>query len=435
LVTLAVTASPAWAQWPQWGGPNRDFKVEATGLANEWPSDGPRTIWHRTLGTGYSAVVADAGVLYTMYRTKKTDAHEYTIALDAKTGETLWQERDLAAVPASLPEHQRTEFTGPNATPLVVGDRLFTVGRNALLNCRKRSDGTIIWKHDLVGEFGAEIPNCGFSASPLAYKDTIVLPVGRAEGDEREGYSLIAFDQESGAIVWHQHTFRIGHSSPILITFGGQDQLVLCTVSALIGVDPATGALLWEYSPPGEAQFQMVRATPVWDGKDTLVLSEWETGYAIRLTKNAGTTSAELLWTTRKAPLDMGTPILTDELLIGSRAGMNGPLVGQDPLTGKRLWLERAFQTTVLVAGGDKLIMLDSKGQLGLATATRQGLTIHSRCQLTTQYSFTAPTLVGTTLFVRDERHIMALDLSHASTGDTARAAKETPSGAKEQTG
>ena len=50
-------------------------------------------------------------------------------------------------------------------------------------------------------------------------------------------------------------------------------------------------------------------------------------------------------------------------------------------------------------------------GAVSHVTATQDGLTIHSQCQLTEKYSLTAPTLVGKTLYVRDEKHIMALDL------------------------
>ena len=66
---------------------------------------------------------------------------------------------------------------------------------------------------------------------------------------------------------------------------------------------------------------------------------------------------------------------------------------------------------SVAMGGEGKLIVLDHKGLLGLSTATREGPTIHSQCQITEQYSFTAPTLVGTTLYVRDEKDILALDL------------------------
>ena len=89
--------------------------------------------------------------------------------------------------------------------------------------------------------------------------------------------------------------------------------------------------------------------------------------------------------------------------------------LGLDARTGERLWMDRKFRSTVLVAAGDKLIILNSAGNLGLATATREGITLHSQCPLTEAYSLTAPTLVGTTLYVRDEKHILALDLVAAA--------------------
>ena len=87
LAVLAVLqTNPASAQWPQWGGPDRNFSVDVTGLAETWPDDGPKKLWTRPLGDGYSTIVADDGVLYTMYR---NDPAEFTIALNAKTGETI----------------------------------------------------------------------------------------------------------------------------------------------------------------------------------------------------------------------------------------------------------------------------------------------------------------------------------------------------------
>jgi hypothetical protein len=54
--------------WRQWGGPNRNFIVDASGLADGWPESGPRVIWTRPLGAGHSAILADGGRLFTMYR-------------------------------------------------------------------------------------------------------------------------------------------------------------------------------------------------------------------------------------------------------------------------------------------------------------------------------------------------------------------------------
>lgn len=56
-------------------------------------------------------------------------------------------------------------------------------------------------------------------------------------------------------------------------------------------------------------------------------------------------------------------------------------------------------------------MLLDQDGRLTLATATPKGLTVHSQCQVTERYSLTAPTLVGKTLYIRDLKRILALDL------------------------
>jgi hypothetical protein len=115
----------------------------------------------------------------------------------------------------------------------------------------------------------------------------------------------------------------------------------------------------------------------------------------------------------------MGTPVLVGDMLFGGKRSTNmiAPLLGVDLQTGKRLWLERVFPQAVVVSGGGKMVVLDHKGQLGLVTVTREGLTVHSQCQVAEQYSFTTPTLVGTKLYVRDEKHIMAFDLSAAANG------------------
>jgi len=417
LLTFCLSMAPG-AQvsdngWQQWGGPNRDFNVETSGLAEEWPEDGPRKLWQRELGTGFSSIVVDDGRLFTMYRKNKKDAPEYTIALDATTGKTLWQEQTLAAVPPDTLDYGH-DFSGPNSTPLIVGDRLFAVGRNAMLHCRKKTDGTVLWKRDLRKEFGAETQVCGYSPSPLAFGDTIILPMGRAEDDKREGSSLVAFDQATGDVVWQRHTFRIEHSSPILVTLGGRQHLVQCTRRALIGVDPANGDLLWEYVYPDAEKHKGIFATPVWDGKDVVMFSSRELGVAVKLTAGEERTTATLLWSNDKTALGMATPLLIGDMLVGPQRGTGSPdtqFLGVDVRTGKQLWAEQVFPTSVVVGGQPSLVILDHEGMLGLATATREGLEIHSRHQLTESYSLTPPTLVGNTLYVRDEKQIMALDL------------------------
>src|SRR5215475_8477121 len=67
LLWSSDTASAQTANWPQWGGPQRNFMVDAKGLAESWPASGPKRLWSRALGEGHSSVVVEADRLYTMY--------------------------------------------------------------------------------------------------------------------------------------------------------------------------------------------------------------------------------------------------------------------------------------------------------------------------------------------------------------------------------
>jgi hypothetical protein len=65
-----------------------------------------------------------------------------------------------------------------------------------------------------------------------------------------------------------------------------------------------------------------------------------------------------------------------------------------------------------IVGAGDKLILLDEEGTLALATPGDTGLTVHGKASVLESLAWTAPTLAGTTLYLRDRTQIVALDLS-----------------------
>ncbi len=90
MLLLAVTS----ADWAQWGGPSRNFQLNS-GLPDAWPSDGPKRLWKRDLGPGFSSIVTDGKTLYTLF---KRDKDTVIVALDAATGKTTW-ERALDAQP------------------------------------------------------------------------------------------------------------------------------------------------------------------------------------------------------------------------------------------------------------------------------------------------------------------------------------------------
>src|SRR5215471_1523751 len=163
---LVCLLAASMGDWPQFGGPHRNFTADSTGLASSWPASGPRKLWTRPLGEGYSGIAVDGGALLTMYR--KGD-QEVAIALDAATGKTLWEYPYSAGIGRMAMENG----LGPHTTPLVVNDRVYTVGINAILNCLDKKSGKLVWSKDLYKEFpGSTHMDRGYSTSPVLYKNT-----------------------------------------------------------------------------------------------------------------------------------------------------------------------------------------------------------------------------------------------------------------------
>ena len=90
-----AAAAPALAQapktspglpWTQWGGPHRNFQTDAAGIKDRWPASGPKVVWKRPLGEGYSSPAVENGLLYTMYG---KPGEEIVISAEAATGKAL----------------------------------------------------------------------------------------------------------------------------------------------------------------------------------------------------------------------------------------------------------------------------------------------------------------------------------------------------------
>jgi len=374
--------------------------VETSGLADSWPDGGPPKLWSRELGDGYATIVADGDRLYTMYR---RDDKEIVVALDARSGGTVWE----FSYDSPHTELMDQFGPGPHSTPLVVGDRLYTVGINVVLHCLDKRSGEVHWKRDLVADFKAPIPERGYASSPIAYRGTIVIPVG---GEKGQG--LMAFRQSDGELVWKSLDAEVAYSSPILVDVDGRQQLVVVASTQLAGLDPASGELLWSQDFGGEANNL---ASPLWTGDDLLFVSAaYESGSrTIKLNRENGQVVPQELFYSRKLRIHHGNAIRVGDYVYGS-SGDFGPafLVCMNVRTGEVMWRERGFAKATFVYGDGKIILLDENGQLALATVTPQGVTIHSKCEVTEPHSWAAPTLAGTKLYVRDRKHIMAFDLS-----------------------
>jgi outer membrane protein assembly factor BamB len=386
-------------EWPQWGGPNRDFKVAAQGI--NWAGGAPKQLWSRSLGEGHSAILVDGPRLYTMY---SSGAREVVIALDAATGRTLWEfpyeaiTRGMSLEPGN----------GPHSTPLIVGNLIYCVGVKGTMHALDKSNGRMVWKHDLWTEYGGHFFDRGYSSSPVAYKNTIIVPVGG-----KSGQCLMAFDQQTGNVVWKNVNFTPAPASPIIINVGGQDQVIHFGSNEVYGADATNGNLLWSY--PHKTDYGLNISTPVWDAADGLLFisSAYGTGSrALQLTRSGNQTTAKQVWANNRMKVHFGNAMRLGDLVYGSSSD-SGPafFTAINVKNGQIAWQDRALARASFVLADNKFVILDEDGTLAVASPGQGGLQIQAKAPVMKNVAWTVPTVVGTKAYLRDRRTIVALDL------------------------
>jgi hypothetical protein len=109
--------------------------------------------------------------------------------------------------------------------------------------------------------------------------------------------------------------------------------------------------------------------------------------------------------------------MFTNGLRIGRRvyvaSGDFGPvpLTAVDVETGHIAWRDRSFTRANLLKAGDRAVVLDEEGMLGLVTLSPQGLQVHAKHRPVEDLARTVPSLVGDRLYVRTPRGILAVEL------------------------
>jgi outer membrane protein assembly factor BamB len=404
-----LAARQTAADWPQWGGPTRNFMSPSTGLASAWPASGPKKLWSRALGEGHSAIVVEGGRLYTMYRplgalaVVRRAQEEVVTAIDAATGKTIWEYR----FPSPTAGVNFTEGAGPHSTPLVTADRVFAAGSRKELMALNKANGQVVWSHDMIKEYNAGSPDRGYAPSPLLFGDNVIVPMGGA------GQALAAFNMKTGALAWKAGDVDFSPASPLIIDVDGQKQILYFAGNAVAGFDPATGRTLWSHQH--KTDWGLNISTPVWSPSDHLLFisSAYGTGSRVlELRQAGGKTTATEKWFNNRMRIHIGTAIRVGNHVFGS-SGDFGPafLTAVDVNSGRVAWQDRSFARAQLVHADGKLVILDEDGTLGLATVSPTGLQVLAKASILDHLSWTPPTLSGTRLFVRDRKTLASYEL------------------------
>jgi outer membrane protein assembly factor BamB len=329
---------------------------------------------------------------------------EIVLAADANTGKTLWEYRYDARI---RPGMGMENGLGPHSTPLVTENGVYAIGILGNLVCLDKKSGKRAWSHDLYNEYHGTFFDRGYAPSPIAYKNLVIMKIGG------EGHSLVAFDQKTGAVAWRTaQKFANSPATPLVISVDGQDQLVAPMSDDIVGLDPTNGQLLWTY--PHSTSWGLNISTPVWGEGNLLFISSAYNGGScvIRLSRANGKAGVEKIWASNKIRVHFSTAVRVGDTVYGSSGDFGpAPLTAVDVKTGKIAWQDRNFSKASFVYADGKFIVLDEDGNLALADFSPQGLKVLSRAALMHSNAWTAPSLAGSRLYLRDRATMVALDL------------------------
>ena len=387
---------------------------------------------HRTLGHRRGRRAAVHAVPRGNGRAKlgPWDAEEAVVALDAKTGQTIWEHKYPS---------RRQDFSfgaGPHSTPLVVGNRVFTIGTNQEMFAFDAATGKVLWSHDFIKEFNSpELlirPECEdrlrLQPDRVPRHDHLQRRRARAVGDgvsserRRRGVEERRFPDLGGRADPH----RAGRPAAARVPRRRHRH------GARSGRRPR--ALV---APARSRQRPELHDAALGTGRQARPL----VGVSIRQPRDSvalrreQTTEVEELWFTNRVRFMFLSAIRVGDFVYGT-TGDFGPafLTALDIKTGQAAWQHRGFGRASLVQAGDKTIIMDEDGDLALARLTPQGATILTQARIFETTTWTAPSLVGTTLYARDREKIVALDLG-AGGASTAPASTPAASPARRRAG
>lgn len=400
--TLAFGVPILAADWPQWLGPNRDGIWNETGILDKLPKDGPKVLWKKPIDGGYTGPAVVNGRIYVMDRAKKEKKDpmakglpgtERVICLDLKTGNEIWKhEYDRTYMRVDRP-------MGPRTTPVVDGDRVYTLGSMGDLYCLDAKTGKPVWNKYFADLYGEVKPIWGYSAHLLVHNDLVIALAGCGKGGE--GKAVVAFDKATGKEKWSAlSTNDVGYSPPVLAEAGGVKQLIVWLSDKIAGLNPDTGEVYWSFTQPAKSAVPkgmptVTIITPKVVGEMVYISDAYHGMCAVKL--NPEPKKAEVAWRAnledKKGPdmlsVLMTTLIAKDGHLYGLD-GNTGEVVCISAKDGKEVWRsmdlfggkKAEFGSCFWVENGDKVFTFIDNGDLAILKLNPKGYEEVSRAHV-----------------------------------------------------
>ncbi len=383
---LAISTADAY-DWPQWLGPERNGISPEKGWLTDWPKEGLPVLWRASVGTGFSPISIKDGRAYTMGFQEGMDT---VYCFNAETGETLWK----YSYPSKI--HDYNHEGGPATAPLLDATAVYTFSREADLICLNALNGQVIWSRNLVKEYEAKIPLIGFSASPLLFKDRVVVDAGIA----------FAFNKKDGRLIWRTEKYIESYSSPQLFDLDTLPHLAFFNGTGLVVLEAFTGKEVW-CLPWRTPKFDTNTSTPIISEGKVFFSSGYDRGCA--LARIGEPSESAVIWQDKRVRSSYNTCILTQGHLFGFN---EVDLTCWDFETGEVKWTEDFNDDGCQILADGKLIIQTAKGDLVLVEANTSVYKEISRVKVLEGRCWTLPVLCNRKIYCRNSKgDVVCLDV------------------------
>lgn len=399
LTLLASTITINAQEWTQWRGPASDGSVSGKNVPAKWPEAFQRT-WRVEIGEGYSSPVVAGGRVFVHGR---RDPEEIVAGINLADGKVVWQQKYQAEFKKNQYAVQMAK--GPNSTPLVIGNRLFTLGVTGVMNAWDTATGRLLWTRDFSKSIDTSKLFCGTAASPLAVDGRVVVQVG----SDIHGGQILALNPATGASEWEWRGPGPGYASPVVIDVSGARQLITMTEGSIVGLDAKNGKELWSVPFPDEWHENIT--TPLWTGTHLIVSGTRAGTYAYSMAQSGSKWQATEAWKNPEVAMYMSSPVFGDGLIYGHSSKRKGQFVAVDAKTGALKWATegREGEHASLLLTPQHVIFLTNNADLIVAKRGTPTFAVEKRYEVAEAATWAMPVLLGSTLLVRDATGIMLL--------------------------
>lgn len=227
----------AHADWLQFRGPNAtavstEAKAPAAELKIAWAADLP--------GRGLSAPIVVRDRVFVTCSSGPAQETLHVFCFNAKDGTKRW-ERVMRSTGRTM-THTKTCVAAN--TPCSDGDRVFALFSSNDLFAFDL-DGNLLWLRGLTFDYANASNSLGMSQSPVVVDGTLVVQ------SENDSESFVAgLDVKTGRNQWKLERPKAANwtSATVWKGRGGAPVVALQSSKGILGVEPATGKTVWDYT-------------------------------------------------------------------------------------------------------------------------------------------------------------------------------------------